>query len=614
MRFKNAHVFRRQLLTRSILSFAALATFVALVPSLGAESAPVFVTQWGTLGSGNGQFHQPTGIAVDRWGNVYVADASNNRVEKFATNGTFLKQWGSFGTGNGQFSTPQGVAADRFGNVYVVDYGNNRIEKFSADGVYATQWGSFGSGNSQFKQPLGVAADLAGNVYVADFNNSRIQKFDSTGAYLTQWATAGAAGVALDPAGNVYVTDGATSVQKFSSAGVLITAWGSPGTGNGQFNHPLGIAVDSGSNVFVADMNNTRVQKFTGTGAYVSQFGTAGAGAGQFNQPEYVAVDPIGNIYVTDTSTNRVERFAPGSGTFLTIDYPGALYTNVSGVNHFGQMVGYYLPDAFNDIVPGQTGYPWEKSFILSDFGFNILPNIRPMGTFATGFNNNGLVTGYYTAFLEQTEGFIWNANTGQFTTYHPAGISVHSPPPDGPLFYIDTSSVLSGVNEMGQFVGSYTLIYGQLQDFGFLGFGNTLQPLSYPGAFGTRPLAISGASGISPTRIVGSYINTYGGPRQGFLWSWGGFAPVSVSGATSTVPRGIYAMNSNSSIRIVGSYTDLGGQTHGFRQDGYNGPVTTIDYPGATSTYANSINDAGVIVGTFFDSGGNRHGFRLIP
>src|SRR5208337_1559642 len=80
----------------------------------------------------------------------------------------FVTEWGSVGTGNGQFDFPQGVAVDSSGNVYVVDRGNSRIQKFSNTGTYITQWGSLGISNGQFDYPQGVAVDSSGNVYVAD--------------------------------------------------------------------------------------------------------------------------------------------------------------------------------------------------------------------------------------------------------------------------------------------------------------------------------------------------------------------------------------------------------------------------------------------------------------
>jgi hypothetical protein len=91
------------------------------------------VTQWGSEGSGDGQFRWLEGIAVDGSGDVYVADRANDRVQKFAADGSFLTKWGSYGSEDGQFDWPRGIAVDGSGNVYVADSGNNRIQKFAPD-------------------------------------------------------------------------------------------------------------------------------------------------------------------------------------------------------------------------------------------------------------------------------------------------------------------------------------------------------------------------------------------------------------------------------------------------------------------------------------------------
>ncbi len=103
-------------------------TFTTLTP----EPPPPFLRKWGTLGFGDGQFYEPRGVAVDASGNVYVADTSNRRIQKFTSSGAFITKWGSYGSGDGQFNSPLGVAVDTAGNVYVADYSNNRIQKFTS--------------------------------------------------------------------------------------------------------------------------------------------------------------------------------------------------------------------------------------------------------------------------------------------------------------------------------------------------------------------------------------------------------------------------------------------------------------------------------------------------
>ncbi len=120
------------------------------------NSAGTYVSTFGSSGSGNGQFNDPEGIAIDKSGNIYVADSRNNRIQRFDANGNYLSQFGSAGSGNGQFSYPVGIAFDSTGNIYITDVGNNRVQKFDANGNYLSQFGSYGGGNGQFFAPYGV--------------------------------------------------------------------------------------------------------------------------------------------------------------------------------------------------------------------------------------------------------------------------------------------------------------------------------------------------------------------------------------------------------------------------------------------------------------------------
>jgi DNA-binding beta-propeller fold protein YncE len=149
------------------------------------SSVGTYLTQWGSLGAGDGQFESPRGIAVDDSGNVYVADSDmyaggrHDQIQKFTSSGTFITRWGTYGHGNGQFSDPDDVAVDASGNVYVADTENGRVQKFTSSGTYMTEWGYPGAGGSfiQFLAVHGLAVNANGDVYVADRPNSRIQKF-----------------------------------------------------------------------------------------------------------------------------------------------------------------------------------------------------------------------------------------------------------------------------------------------------------------------------------------------------------------------------------------------------------------------------------------------------
>src|SRR6266480_4027196 len=97
------------------ITLAFLGVAATLPATVGAQP-PVYLTQWGTQGSGDGQFQGPAGVAIDAAGNVYVADAGNARVQKFTGTGTYLAQWGTLGYGD-----PFDVATDGAGDVYVAD-------------------------------------------------------------------------------------------------------------------------------------------------------------------------------------------------------------------------------------------------------------------------------------------------------------------------------------------------------------------------------------------------------------------------------------------------------------------------------------------------------------
>jgi DNA-binding beta-propeller fold protein YncE len=290
------------------------------------NASGAFLAKWGSSGTGDGQFQNPMGIALDSSANVYVADTDNHRIQKFNTSGTFLTKWGSTGSGDGQFIYPYGIAVTSSGTVYVADYGNDRIQKFNSSGTFLAKWGSTGTGDGQFQYPMGLAVDTSGNVYVADEYNDRIQKFNSTGTFLTKWGSYGTGdgqfnslyGIAVDPSGNVHVSEtGNYRIQKFNSSGTFLTKWQGYGSGDGQFNYPVGIALEPSGNVYVADTGNDRIQKLNSSGTFLTKWGSLGTGNGQFQDPMGVALDSSGNVYVADTGNYRIQKFN-SSGTFLT--------------------------------------------------------------------------------------------------------------------------------------------------------------------------------------------------------------------------------------------------------------------------------------------------------
>ncbi len=178
----------------------------------------------GIAGAGSGQLSEPTGLAVDSSGNVWVAEAANARLQEFNSSGKYQQKFGSEGSGEVQFKDPTGVVFSGE-NLYVVEAGNNRVQELSTAGKYISQFGKGGSGNGEFNAPQGIAADpRTGNLYVADTGNNR--------------------------------------VQEFTPAGKAITKFGSAGSAGGQFNEPKGVAVSSSGGIYIADYANNRVQEW----------------------------------------------------------------------------------------------------------------------------------------------------------------------------------------------------------------------------------------------------------------------------------------------------------------------------------------------------------------
>ena len=293
-----------------------------------------FSAQWGSQGSGQGQFIYPAAVASDPNGNVYVTEFEGHRIQKFDSKGAYLSQLGQGkGAGNAQFTNPQGIALDSSGNIYVADYSNNRVQKFNSSGAYLSQWGTLGTASGQFYGPRGIAVDpRRGIVYVTDYHNHRIQLFTEAGSHLATVDIAGMgvyvnnvrqslkypAGIALDSQGNVYVAIAENRrVLKFAptankSLGVLFN-FGGPGSGNGQFADVYEVAVDRNDNVYVVDRGNNRIQVFDSEGNYLTQWGGAkGSEPGQLNSPAGIAFDSADNIYVADWYNHRIQKFSRG--------------------------------------------------------------------------------------------------------------------------------------------------------------------------------------------------------------------------------------------------------------------------------------------------------------
>jgi sugar lactone lactonase YvrE len=297
-------------------------------------------------------FSLPTGVAVDASGNIYVAAKFAHEIRKISSTGvvTTLAGSGTAGSANGtgtaaSFYNPTGVAVDVSGNIYVADKSNHKIRKITAAGVVTTLAGSGTAGSADgtgtaatFNNPAGVAVDASGNIYVADKDNHKIRKITAAGVVTTLAGsgTDGSAdgtgtaatfslpeGVAVDASGNIYLADtGNDKIRKITAAAVVTTLAGSgtagstDGTGTAAtFDLPTGVAVDAFGNIYVADQNNHKIRKITSAGVVTTLAGSGTDGlvdgtgtAAFFYNPTGVAVDVFGNIYVADTRNSKIRK------------------------------------------------------------------------------------------------------------------------------------------------------------------------------------------------------------------------------------------------------------------------------------------------------------------
>jgi sugar lactone lactonase YvrE len=289
----------------------------------------------------------PKGVAVS--GKLFVADAGNDRVARFGTDGSFETSWTVTGV--------LGVAVS--GSTVLVTDGTN-VRSYSFDGVAGTTWSSAGakgiavdgSGNVwvasnagvvrsyspagvlRFTVGAGILSDpvalsvAGGKLYVADAGDGTIKKFSTSFGYSFEWGQYlntlhdgvedNPIGVAADLAGNVYVTNTDQDViQEYDIAGNWIRDIGGTGTTFGLLENPQAVAIAPSGVLYVADTTNQRVQRFSAAGAWQAAWGSYGTAAGMFNNPAGIAIDSSGNVYVADTGNNRIQKF-DADGNFLT--------------------------------------------------------------------------------------------------------------------------------------------------------------------------------------------------------------------------------------------------------------------------------------------------------
>jgi uncharacterized protein (TIGR03437 family) len=344
---------------------------------------------------------QLEGMATDPWGNLYVSDAADHRVRKITPSGIITTVVGNGHAGfsgdggpaeSAQLRTPYGLAVDRNGNLYVADLGNARIRRITPQGIISTVAGGGVTPAAQadgqpatsvlLTSPRNVATDFYGRVYFSDFGGNRVYQISDTGNLVAVAGTGESgfsgdggsalraklnapAGLAVDAASNLYVADSGNGRVRKISKGLISTLGdgGVPGgTSSVPVSRPAGLAIDPDGSLFIADIGGNQILRVTpqlvttpiaqpardltvdlqgnlyacsgstvvrrprlGDVAVIAG-GTAVSYLGdgsipdrvRFRQASAIARDAIGNLYIADTGNHRVRKITPDGNT-LTV-------------------------------------------------------------------------------------------------------------------------------------------------------------------------------------------------------------------------------------------------------------------------------------------------------
>ena len=260
----------------------------------------------------------PSGLALNNDRELVVAEHEDHSLSIVSDDGKKRRTFGSEGSGPDQLKHPSGVALSATGDILVCDSRNNRIHVFSPTGKSVKCVGTKGNGPLQFVSPLGIAVHPHSNkVYVTEVSNNRVQILNEDLTFCSTFGSSGSGNgqfqwpceISIDSTGNVYVTDTDNNrIQVFTANGEYIRQFGKKGKGEGELNTPVGIAIDSNDIVYVSDCGNHRISIFTREGQFLRSFGTQGKGPGEFNGPREILSNNA-FLYVSDSGNARVQVF-----------------------------------------------------------------------------------------------------------------------------------------------------------------------------------------------------------------------------------------------------------------------------------------------------------------
>lgn len=369
----------------------------------------VLVTSWGSRGSLPGEMAWPRGVAVGADGSVFVADTDNERVQKFAPDGTIIDVFeGPKDLINGSFHVRDVAVNPTNGKIYAVAAYQQRVDRFAADGKYEMSWGTLEREGEFLNQPKGIALDPnTGDVFVADMGNHMVKRFTPTGTFLmkigepvglarNEYSLTFAQAITVDDEGFLWVLHNgiwypdmphwASSmyVRRFNDDGRFVSGFTEPALNEGMG----GVVVISGStgveSVYVSNAKRNEIVQFNPWGEVLNRFGED-----FLRTPGGVVHDSWdSSLVVIDIGNNKVVRFGasgalmdswgswgtdPGQFKFTRASAPamdrfGNIYI-ADGGNHRVQAfdwAGTYLGEISGNVTGTSARFRWPSAVAVN--------------------------------------------------------------------------------------------------------------------------------------------------------------------------------------------------------------------------------------------------------
>lgn len=425
------------------------------------SAAGSLVSSWGTRGSGNGEFVNPWAIAYHPDGYIYVSDTGYyepteeqvSRIQKFTLSGKWVSKIGEWGSGNGQFNDPKGIAVDKKGNVYVADSGNNRIQMFTSGNEFVRTWPVEVADTWEYAETADVELDPDGNLVVLIDGNMDnpgneliypIQIFTPEGVLLEKWPMDpedynGRYAVSVDAENRIYISEiWGHHIKVYSKDGTELTTLGGYGTSDGKFNSLSGITIGPSGNLYIADTDNHRIQKIDTSGDFIFNMGNAGTGRGEFVNPRRVTAGIDGKIYVADASNNRVQVFDK-TGKFsleidmdmyvtsVAVDSQGSIYTTHpwnSSIRKYSANGGYIdewsAAGAFQFKTPVDIAVDSNDNLYVADDTNATIYKLTSNGSLITQWGSLGKDDGQFTEITSVAAGPSGSVYVADYGWYEP--------------------------------------------------------------------------------------------------------------------------------------------------------------------------------------------------